>query len=302
MKKLSGAIWRVRGKVEIMIKEVRAENWNQLNDFFFEGTENLDIGRHRSTFAYRGVGRHSWGLENSLTRAARGLQYSGMEENLLKQFRKYAFPMISSRESDWHHLSVAQHHGLPTRLLDWTYSPLIALHFALNNSDEFDASYNDATNKEEVESAVWKVNFSDCHKLLPSGLSESLEKYGARVFSVESLADRVKTLEELNSYQTPHSSYAIFFEPPAMDDRIINQFAYFSMITDPFLNFDDWLRRPEVAASVDATLIRFDSKLKWEFRDKLDQMNINERVLMTGLDGLCSWLKRHYTPRDTTSP
>jgi len=283
-------------------KEETAHSWTELNELFFANTEDLDIGRHRSTFAYRGVGRHHWSLENSLTRAARGLQYAGMEENLLKQFRKYAFPMISSRESDWHHLSVAQHHGLPTRLLDWTYSPYTALHFALNNSDNFDKSYKEAVDKKDVECAVWKVNFSDCHKLLPTGLNESLVKYGARVFSVESLADRVKTLDELNSYETPDNSYAIFFEPPALDDRIINQFAYFSMLTDPFLNFDEWLMRPSVAAKVDATKIRFDSKLKWEFRDKLDQLNVNERVLMTGLDGLCSWLKRHYTPRDMPTP
>jgi hypothetical protein len=85
----------------------------------------------------------------------------------------------------------------------------------------------------------------------------------------------------------------LFFEPPSIDDRIVNQFALFSIMSDPVSILDDWLiNHPDVYRR-----IIIPATLKWEVRDKLDQANITERVLFPGLDGLANWLKRHYQPK-----
>lgn len=265
-----------------MIERTVAD-WSELNSVLFEETWDPTMRRHRSTFAYRGVSVAGYDLTNGLMRL--GTPYPTMERNLLKQFKKYAHRHIVARDTEWHWLSVAQHHGLPTRLLDWTYSPLIALHFATTELDKY-----------HEDGAVWKVNYSQVHELLQDQQTASLDALGARIFTVDALAETIPDLHALDSRSAPNYDIAVFFEPPAIDERIVNQFAYFSVLSKPYLSMDDWLNMPHVTGRVDAVKIVIPKELKWEIRDKLDQSNINERVLMTGLDGLCAWLKRHYKP------
>ena len=88
-------------------------------------------------------------------------------------------------------------------------------------------------------------------------------------------------------------NFVLFFEPPSIDDRIINQFALHSIASNPKTILNDMLaQKPELYKR-----IIIPKKLKWEIRDKLDQANINERVMFPGLDGLCKWLERYYSPK-----
>ena len=263
--------------------DIQVSTWTELNDILFAETWDPVIKRFRSNFAYRGMNRSAYKISNGLSRLGR--PYENMERNLIKQFKKYAHNYVVERDTDWHWLSIAQHHGLPTRLIDWTYSPYVALHFATNSMDDFDH-----------DGAIWKINFAEVHKLLQDEQRQALKVLGANIFSIDALANAIPDLDALSSKHATSYDIAVFFEPPAIDERIVNQFAYFSALSDPFLTMDDWLAQPYVSKHVSSTKIVLSKALKWELRDKLDQCNINERVLMTGLDGLCAWLKRHYTP------
>jgi hypothetical protein len=109
---------------------------------------------------------------------------------------------------------------------------------------------------------------------------------GANVFTADMLSRVAGGLRDFD--WLAQEPFAAFFEPPSLDDRIINQFALFSLMSDPAATLDAWLEdHPELSWRVVIS-----ARLKWEVRDKLDQANITERVLQPGLDGLSLWLTR----------
>jgi hypothetical protein len=255
------------------VEEQRVETWAELHDLLYENSWNEDLRVFRSSHAFRGVSHASADLRSALTRLGGNPE---LERQLMRAFRKYAAQNAVPHDTDWDWLALGQHHGLPTRLLDWTYSPYVALHFATQNM-----AYQDH------DAVVWRVDYARTHQLLPDRLRAALVEEGANVFTTELLAEVAPSLADLEG------EFALFVEPPSFDARIVNQYALFSVVSPAERRLDDWI--DEHPGLGDRIVIP--AELKWEVRDKLDQANITERVLFPGLDGISRWLARYYMPR-----
>jgi hypothetical protein len=250
-------------------------DWIELQEQLFADSWNDELRLHRSNFAFRGRTRSDDDLSTSLARL--GGEPGAIERPLLRHFRKYAARDAVPEDSTWNWLALAQHHGLPTRLLDWTFSPYVALHFA-------------TTPERDADGAIWMVDYVRAHELAPKKLREQLDTEGGDVFTTEMIAACAADFGELADLG---EDFVVFVEPPSFDDRIVNQYALFSLMSRPDDSLDDWLaRNPELGRK-----LVIPQELKAEIRDKLDQANITERVLFPGLDGLSRWLQRYYSPR-----
>lgn len=92
-------------------------------------------------YLFRGVASVRFLLVPSIGRRRGDVAYDNRYEmEVFHQFKREALPFLPARpQSDWEWLALAQHHGVPTRLLDWSESPFVSLFFAVWANDEDDA-------------------------------------------------------------------------------------------------------------------------------------------------------------------
>lgn len=263
-----------------MSNDITIKSWTELQDALFSNSWDPALGRYRSSFVYRGLSDVDHTLKTSLMRL--GGSFEALEGHLLRNFKKYAQKDRITQEMNtiWNLLALAQHYGLPTRLLDWTYSPYVALHFSTSELTLFDTN-----------GVIWCVNYVKTNEFLPHRLRYILSEEGSNIFTAEMLQLACTTIKEFDTLQK--AEFVVFLEPPSLDERIVNQYALFSLMSNPNAMLDEWLiSHPDLFFR-----IIIPASLKWEIRDKLDQANITERVLFPGLDGLSKWLRRHYSPK-----
>lgn len=240
-------------------------------------------GRLRDYAVYRGEADDGHPLLTSLDKLG-GVgpphTKAHLEEHILRNFGRYSRPYLQQPYvSDWELLVIAQHHGLPTRLLDWTYSPLVAAHFATLRSSP-------GGNR-----VVWKLNWKQVHErfrlrpvaFLVQDLDDTLQEQG-----IKSLWDLFHSTD-----RTGEKAFACMLEPPALDARIVAQAATFTLCSDKTRSFDHVLSDLGLRHALKRYVIpagRVDY-----IRDQLDLCGIDERRLFPDLDGVAAEMKRYYS-------
>ena len=193
-----------------------------------------DLDRFRSPHIYRGMPNVDYDIITSLRRVCKH-KGKKLERVILSNFTKYAAledPTIES--SVWRQMILGQHHGLPTRLLDW------------------------------------------------------MEREQTTVFSLKMLQEACEDPEEYDRDMLGRSM--VIVEPPSIEQRIINQYSFFSVIPMDMENVVEFLEK----CTNNTVRYVIKKEIRWQIRDLVDQLNMSERIVYPGLDGLSRWLARHF--------
>jgi len=135
------------------MRTVNRETFGQLHEQFRTYDPQFTI--------YRGLTSVEYKLVPTLGRLKLkdGDSYDDAERRVLRVFKERALPFLSTTPvNDWEWLALAQHHGLPTRLLDWTRNPLVAMYFSVREESDESSVIHVLKRKDQslVDVEVWK--------------------------------------------------------------------------------------------------------------------------------------------------
>jgi FRG domain-containing protein len=229
------------------------------------------------TYWYRGQTNAEWGLETSFLRMTRHLakqreEAIELEDEARQEFMSRAHLFIDAGNMDkvktipcrW---ALMQHHGAPTRLLDWTASPYVAAYFATQQ----DGSDRDG--------AVWCF----CHRRLHAAF---VKEYGSEP------PDLTRTEDEDPAVKRLHDALR---NPSARPSVLPLEFRFFSSarMAEQQGRFTMCLRVHQdhvcIAARVPQSHLKkiiIPHRIKPDFLAELRRMNITAAALFPGVDGL----------------
>lgn len=241
---------------------------------------------------------------NSLSPAER----DQLENEVLETFSNHLLTYVNHLpRNDWEALAIAQHHGLPTRFMDWTTNPLVALYFACRDSKK-------DKNGNPHDSAVYVLiseppRFSELRRQQKNG-SVSVEEPesvapvsgdddGYNDFELDEngeatvLADdelgmatatrpRVQTEAAKEGELSPFDiSSNVIYDPPHVSPRIRAQDGVLLACHQPMRPLED----------KDVLELAISQAAHDDIRRRLDQYGVFDKQLFPDLDGIAKWLK-----------
>jgi hypothetical protein len=238
-----------------------------LNDFWNTlQTEVRSSEESGIPILFRGESRDCFKMTPSLGRKRDGpthLDISFLEDQLMRDFKRMAAPLVKAvPRSEWEWLFLAQHYGLPTRLLDWTTNPMVALFFATlrdDSSDNDDAVIHVVTGR--IYDEYERINY----------------KSPEPNFDLDPVTRAFANL-------SPSGHEFVFVRPSYTDERYLNQKSVFCCMANPEIDLDiPWARNWKI-------------KKEWKksIRETLRVFGTSESYIYPGLGSIAEEIRARY--------
>ena len=231
------------------IGKARLDHWRKFQSWIDDHSD--------SAWAFRGLGDAAFALTPTVGRIPNYLL--ARERAILAAFRRRIPQFGSAAAGAWDELALAQHHGVPTRLLDWTTNPLVAARFAVASPP----------GEREIETADGIIAATPARNLVDCKVV-AYRVRPARMIDPEDIADPFAVTE------------VAFVLPRAVSSRIASQSGIFTIHPQPSIAWD--------APMTDKHVFTIPGAIRDFFLNRLFYLGVDPLYLMGGLDGLGSRL------------